>query len=94
MIGHSIWKYTLAVVDNQEIRIPEPFNILCVKVQNNVPCLWALVPKTSKEDEQRSIIIRIHGTGHSVPDPEKLKYIDTFFMNDGAFVGHVFMVHG
>jgi hypothetical protein len=38
-----IYKYTLEVTDEQEVKMPANAQILCVQVQHGRPTLWALV---------------------------------------------------
>ena len=83
----TIWKYELGEVDNQVISIPEGYELLSVQVQNGVLCLWAKVePKNNREELE----IIIHGTGHNANDVECGKFIGTFQLYGGSFVGHVF----
>ena len=85
-----IFKFPLQVSDLQKIGMPKDSTLLTVQVQNGVPCLWVVV-ETDKEIEER--FIRIIGTGHSVPE-NVLRYIGTFQVMKGTFVGHVFEVKG
>ena len=85
-----IFKFPLQVSDLQKIRMPKDSTILTVQVQKGTPCLWALVD-TEKEMVGRSI--RIVGTGHPVPKGI-IRYIGTFQVLEGTFVGHVFEVKG
>ena len=95
----TIWKFPLEVTDLQKISVPKDSTILTVQAQREVPCLWVLVD-AEKESEERFIrivkeerSIRIAGTGH--PILEKLsRYIGTFQLREGSFIGHVFEVEG
>jgi hypothetical protein len=83
----KIWKFPLQLTDRQEIEMPEGAVILSVQVQRSQVCLWALVePGASKVKRQ----FRIHGTGHDVPDVDKLDFIGTIQNNGGDLVFHVF----
>lgn len=83
----TIWKYELEVIDTQEIFIPNGFEVLAIKTQHGKPCLWARVdPERSKLNAE----IRIHGTGHDVPETTG-KYLGTFQIHDGELVFHVFI---
>lgn len=87
---NAIWKYPLEVVDEQIIQMPGHASIVSVQVQYGTPCLWAVVnPATARAQSQRGRKIRIVGTGHDF-DASNLKYIGTFQLLDGKFVGHVF----
>lgn len=85
----TIWKYPLKVVDDQIIYMPLHAEILTIQMQNDIPCLWALVSSIADKEKRH---IRIHGTGHQVSLTDKLKYISTFQMNNGLLVFHVFEV--
>lgn len=82
----AIWKYTLRLQDEQEVDIPEGAVLLDVQMQNAQPQLWALV---SPQKERVSRIIKIHGTGHILPDSVG-EYVASFQMAEGALVFHVF----
>lgn len=84
----TIWKFELDTVGKVEMPIgAEP---LTVQMQNDKPCLWAMVdPEAAKETRQ----FNIFGTGHKLPVGNlltKLKYIATFQMYGGTLVFHVF----
>ncbi len=79
-------KFPLAVADLQKVGMPKDSTILTVQIQRGIPCLWALVD-TNKAGEER--FIRIIGTGHPVPE-DILRYIGTFQLQEGNFIGHVF----
>ncbi len=84
----TIYKYKLEATDNQVINMPHGSKILTVQIQYDGPCLWALVdPKQSLTEDRK---IRIHGTGHEVPGPDKLKYISTIQKAGGQLIFHVF----
>lgn len=81
-----IFKWTLAMVGEEQIDLPTGAEILCVQMQGEHPQIWALCdpgqPKTS-----RTIVT--YGTGHSIPDNPG-HYIGTFQLFEGKFIGHVF----
>lgn len=72
----KIYKYPLEVTDIQTIMIPIGAEILCVQVQNDVPCIWA------KVDPQMSLTQRgfvMYGTGQPITQTNNIqKYIGTF----------------
>lgn len=83
----TIWKYTLAIGDRNEVVMPDGGRILCVKTQRDWPCIWVLVdPYATK----RPRVLRIYGTGHVVTDEERLRYLGTFLSDGDTFVWHVF----
>jgi hypothetical protein len=78
----TIYKYTL---DSQDctLNLPKGAEILTIKLQNNIPTLWALVNPMTVTEERHICIV---GTGWQVED--NMKYITTYM--DGYFVWHVF----
>lgn len=85
-INKRIYKYELEITDEQTVEIPWGAQLLSVQMQNNKPCLWALVDVMHTKQEYH---IEIIGTGNPMKDPlEELRYLDTFQL--GGFVGHVF----
>lgn len=88
----TIWKFPLDVTDTQEIDMPSGVSILTVMVQGGVPCLWALVDP-DKPTMPRTIAI--YGTGHEVTaDLTVAKYVGSFMLVGGDFVGHVYDLTG
>ena len=84
----TIYKYPLEVVDEQVVTTFASAKPLCVQMQNNLPCLWALVDVTQPPGE---LTVRIYGTGHDVDAPYDA-YLSTFQMLDGALVFHAFVL--
>lgn len=85
---HKIYKYPLQVEGAQKIMMPSDAEILCVQVQNNQPCIWALVEPTNSLTPYR---FYIYGTGQPIKDERSYDaYIGTFQLDNGALVFHVF----
>jgi len=83
----SIWKFQFRIHDRVDIEMPVGARVLAVQMQNDQPCLWALVdPKAVKE----SRVFRVFGTGHPVPDGLPMDFVGTFQMAGGALVWHLF----
>lgn len=82
----TIWKWTLAVTDQQFVDMPQDAEPLSVQMQGGLPQLWALC-SPDKAKVGRSI--RIIGTGHPITD-DPGSHIGTFQMHDGGLVFHVF----
>lgn len=82
----TVYKYEL-VHNKQVIEMPNKAKILCVQVQNEKVCLWAIVD-TTKELRQRHIVTGITGGDYSALND--LRYIGTYQLGNGSFVGHVF----
>jgi len=86
---YRIYKYHLKVTDKQIIKLPSKHKILCVQIQDNIPCIWALVNPLHPEVE---VLIETIGTGHPITtEKETTKYyIGTYQLDRGALVFHVF----
>lgn len=82
-----IYKYPIQITDRQIVEMPKQAEILCVQVQREVPCLWALV---NLDGVMAKRTILVYGTGHPVPDSTQQKYIGTIQLNGGSLVFHVF----
>ena len=83
-----IFKYPLAVTDEQTIDIIYPARILSVKEQNDVLVLYAVVEDIPGWKYQK-VKVFIRGTGNPMSDAEDAYYIDTVLMANGL-VWHVF----
>jgi hypothetical protein len=85
-----IWKYPLAIVDEQTIEIPEVASVLTVMAQHGQPCLWLHVDPTQPTYRQR---IHIYGTGNPIPETRDSEfYIGSVITHDGTGVWHCFWV--
>jgi len=84
----AIWKYPLSLDHRQVISLPVCARILCVQVQNEVPCIWIVNKFVNDKDVINRTFI-IYGTGHIHEQIEE-KYIGTFQMSGGALVFHLF----
>ena len=85
-MSKTIHKFTLQTVDRQLIAMPAGAETLDVEIQNGEPQLYALV---DIENEMVNRPIITHGTGHPVPETTG-DYIDTYQLEDGALIFHVF----
>lgn len=83
----AIWKYPLAVTDEQTVNMKQGAEILCVQVQDGVPCLWAVIDDVLPG---RLRSFRLYGTGHPVDDLGR--YVGTFQLHGGSLVFHLFEV--
>ena len=86
----TIWKFPLTVDKSQVLTLPIGYKILTVKTQNNIPTLWAGL--NSSSNEMVNVEIVTHTTGAVINAGQGLEYIDTYMLDDGEFVGHVFVV--
>ena len=87
----TIWKYPLSVphskTDEQTIVTHKGAVILCVQTQQELPCLWV---KVNTENELEPIKIRTFGTGHDMIFKGSNKYIGSYQLRGGSFIGHVY----
>lgn len=84
-----IFKYSIPVQNEIEIMMPKGAEILACQVQHGSPWVWALV------DEDAPMVpreFRMRGTGHPANELEIEDYIDTFQMQEGRLVFHLFKV--
>lgn len=82
-----IYKYRIAIADEQRIEMPDIRKFLHAGLDsNNQPCIWALV---DTKCGMGKATIRVAGTGNPVgPDFFGLTHVGTFKMD--VFVWHVF----
>ena len=82
---NAVWKYEIQVEDEFTVEMPRLAQVIHVAVQDNRPCMWALVnpaqPPTTRT-------FHVHGTGHRV-DPQMV-HLGSFLLLGGNFVGHLF----
>jgi hypothetical protein len=80
-----IYKYTLAITDEQQVMVPNGGVFLTVQTQNGEAQLWAVVDP-DRPTESRKILMC--GTGN--PMPPVGRYLGTFQSHGGRLVFHVF----
>ena len=84
-----VYKYKLQITKViQEVVLPLGAQILCIKMQNDELCMWALVDPDQTYNEV--VKIRCAGTGHEIT--EDVEYIDTVMLLDGELAFHFFKV--
>jgi len=84
---HTIWKFPLTITDEFDMVLPEGATFLSAQLQNNEPMAWFLLDPAAP---MVTTPFRIAGTGHPVPDHDRLRYLTTF-QKDGL-VWHLFRV--
>lgn len=84
----AIYKYPLEVIDDQFIDMRRDYQVLSIQVQNGKPCLWAEVDPKSPMLYVHIVIV---GTGQPIHNDDEMKYIGTFQLESGSFVGHCFI---
>lgn len=73
-----------------DIAVPKGAEFLLLREQHEAPALWFKVDTAAGVHEIRSFIIVGTGKELVVPENNSAKYLGTFFLNKGFFVGHVF----
>lgn len=63
-----IFKYSLEILDRQEVELPAGAKILSVQAQNGLPQIWAMVDDSQVKTDM--VHIRIIGTGYEIPDAD------------------------
>jgi hypothetical protein len=90
-IVETIWKFQLKVEGEQIVEMPQGAQILCIQVQNGVPCIWAKVFDWVEIKKQR--IFETIGTGQEIPPrKQRREYIGTYQLMGGALVYHVYEI--
>jgi hypothetical protein len=82
----TIWKYPLAITEEQTLKIPLGYKPLHVGLDPaGVPCLWC---KVNTESEPCPAAVFVVGTGGDADFDYNERYVGSFV--DGSFVWHVF----
>jgi hypothetical protein len=81
-----ILKYTLDIVDHQELTLSENSKILSVQNQRDSIVLYAL----TNELTTCTYSIIMHGTGHTADDVIGAQFIGTVSLHNGSLMFHVF----
>lgn len=86
---HTIYKYRLddfqGLPFSLDIEMPIGAKILCVQIQNNVPCIWVLADSTLQLEKRT---FACFGTGQDIGNISNLEYIGT--CQRGWLVLHLF----
>ena len=87
----AIYKYPLEVLGSQPLALPASSIMLTVQTQREVPCIWAIVDLEDVRSANTKVYtVKIYGTGHKHEKIEG-RYLGTFQLHGGGFVGHVFV---
>lgn len=84
----TIHKFPLKTTDSQKLFITHGAKILCLQVQNGIPCVWVLM-----DTEEHPVVAEVTtiGTGHDAENVLPDSYIGTYQLQGGALVFHVFI---
>lgn len=85
----TIWKYQLGISGSKILELPLGAEILTVQTQREKPTLWVLVDPDEYNKENR--FIESVMTGARLLNLNR-KYIGTFQLDNGDFIGHVFEI--
>lgn len=83
-----VYKYPIETRDQQILIIPGLIQVLHLDVQGGRPCIWCMV---DPDKAAKGYKVIIHGTGHDADDTADMKYVGTYKLFNGTFVGHVFI---
>jgi len=92
-MNKKVFKYVLRIDDRITLNLPKGAEVLTVQTQYNQPCLWVLVDPFAAKEKR---VFRLAGTGHPISFDmgSDYKYINSFQMDDGALVFHLFEMLG
>jgi len=88
----TIYKYQFETADIVTLKLPTCAKVLTIQIQNDKPCLWALVD--TENERTFDMELSIFGTGHEVKNLELSTYIGTYQERNGGLVWHVFEHYG
>lgn len=86
----KILKYELPLVSWPSIELPKDAFVLCVQEQMNIAYVWAWVdPNETKTIQRRFMLV---DTGEEIKEEssEDTRYVGTFKLDGGSYVGHLF----
>lgn len=84
----TIYKYKLEMTSKQKLAIPGWIRFLDIQLQNEIPCLWAIVDVYVLE--MSIFTVEIFGTGHPMLALHE-SYIGTYQLPRHEMVFHVFV---
>jgi len=84
-MSFAIYKYPINNESYQQINMPKDAKILSVQLQNNMPCIWAMVNLDNPMEIRKFYWFF---TGEQMDDPDAYTYIATFQL--GWMVCHLF----
>ena len=84
----AIWKFPLTPTGTAGIEVEMPIGaeILCVQMQYDNPCLWAVVDIEAEKETKSFTVL---GTGHSFTTHPGV-YVGTCQLSNGGLVFHIF----
>jgi hypothetical protein len=96
----EILKFEIPLVGNFTLELPPNSTVLSVQIQRNVPVIWVMgnyeQPWTTRKFTLRVTGMKYDSNFTMSPNPRfengLERYIGTFQLNDGNFVGHLFEI--
>jgi len=82
----TIWKFKLEISAESVVSMPNAAQVLCVKMQNGEPFVWALVDPAHPIMKR---VFNIYGTGHQ-HETISGDYLGSVLMLNESLVFHVF----
>lgn len=84
----TIWKFPFELTDKFTIDMPKGAKVLTVQVQNEHPCIWALVNDKAPVEKRTFSLV---GTGTSANHiTAHWRHVGSCQLQDGALVIHLF----
>lgn len=84
---HTIWKFPIPQADCFTLELPKHARFLDVQVQYTKPVAWFLIDPDAEKGPRRFVVA---GTGHPIPEQEKLTHLGTFQLFNGELIVHLF----
>ena len=85
-MARTVWKFELGLEDKGDVDMPVGAHIIDVRMQNGVPCIWAIVDSEGDRETRRFLIA---GTGWPLPGAGR--HVGTVH-TDRGLVWHIFDV--
>lgn len=85
----TIFKYELDITDFNDIAIPQEAEVISIQVQNDIPCIWALVNTDNPVETRRFITV---GTGNEIPGCLPMVFVGTYQLPKLGLVFHCFEI--
>lgn len=83
----EIWKFTILIIDRVQVQMPVGAEVLSVCEQYQKIVLYALVSPSQPMSTRDFTVV---GTGHTVHDSHRMKFIGTVSLSHGFSMFHVF----
>lgn len=78
----KIWKYPLDIIPNQILTVPGRAQFVSLQVQDDTPCLWALVEPTDMNDSRYIEMYYTDTVINRPRDKYHRLYLGTFQLNN------------